>query len=374
MPSNSPLSSSFPPNVFNYAPQQLKKWRAALASVKTGVANARILCIGDSTTFGAYSNGTGSGAWNALNYPAQLAARFNSAGINAHSNSWMGAGRTITDQLPFDSRMTTTSDWTVFTPQGIGGFIPCSQSVTGTGYLSFTPTVNVSTFNIFYVQTTTARSFNWNINGGSNTNVSTLNATTGLAVATATGTLGANTLNIQYSSGSNYIYINGIEAYDNSKKWVSVINAGWRGSTASSWNQSASLYNPIPAISVVAPNLTLINLSINDWNAGTAISTYIANIQAVITAALATGDVILVTANPSQTPFSGDATQSAQQQYVTALYGLAASNNLVLIDLFSRWGTWTSSNSLGMNYDNLHPNQLGYNDMAQFIANVIVSP
>ena len=85
-----------PPALLNNAkapPGNLKKWRNALTRVRTGAGNARVLCLGDSTTFGAYSNGgADTGDLTTNSYPALLAGLFNSAGINAHRNSFMGDG------------------------------------------------------------------------------------------------------------------------------------------------------------------------------------------------------------------------------------------------------------------------------------------
>lgn len=366
-----PPSPSFLPNVYNYSPQNLKKWRAAIAGVKAGVANARILCIGDSTTFGTGANGAGSGNWRAQCYPTRLAGLLNAAGVNAEWNSFFGGGRNTTDQLSFDSRIVVGSVWSVPSTADttmFGGYMMNAQA--NTNALSFTPTVPVDTFVVYYPQLPSGtRGFNIQIDSGTPTSVNPVNALNQMTSATITASLGTHTLNITQIAGS--IYIAGIDAYDSSKKWISVMNAGWRGSTSVNWNDTTNPYGPVATqtFTTVAPTLTIINLAINDWNAPTSLATYKTNIQAIITAALTTGDVILVAPNPSDvTAYASLATQAS---YVAVLYQLAAANNLILIDIFNRWGSYASSNSLGINYDGLHPNGAGYADLTRLIMNVI---
>ena len=86
--------------------------------------------------------------------------------------------------------------------------------------------------------------------------------------------------------------------------------------------------------------------------------------QTLITAAKASGDVILMSGVPSSTT---QASQAAQQSFVTALQNLAVSNSVPMLDIWTSWygasGGWTSNNALGEMYDTLHPNGRGYPDL-----------
>lgn len=59
------------PNVYNFDGAFLSKWRAALAKVRQGVQNARVGCVGMSTTRGVGSTAGGT-MWK-LSYPGQMA-------------------------------------------------------------------------------------------------------------------------------------------------------------------------------------------------------------------------------------------------------------------------------------------------------------
>lgn len=350
-------------NVFNLNPSaNLRKWRKALQNVRAGLANARILCIGDSTTFGVGSNGSlTAGNMMPLCYPQLLANYLNAQGINAHADSYggLGAGVTSAPNRNFnDGRYVFGSDFSFFTSANptLGGCYATATADTGNP-LTFTPTKNTDTCVVFSTNTGTSK---MNANGGANSVLA------GGSSATFSTTLGNNTYKLSWNAGGGIFNI-GMSCYDSSKKWVDVMNAGWQGAHASDWDNVGTQ----AGINAVTPNLTIINLGINDW--ATAISAaWVTHMQQIITYALAQGDVILNCPAPSQ--ITGGFTQAGMQSYITAMYGLAASNNIPLIDTFSRWISYAISNPLGYYFNSLHPIGLGYSDQAQQMVEVLASP
>ena len=231
MPVFSPPQSPIP-NVFNFAPQNLKKWRAALAKAKAGTSNARILCLGDSTTQGVGSNGASTGNLTPLSYPSQLAGLFSAAGINAHWNSFCGDSNSGQSRDTLDSRIALSGNMVqYYSPTSTyacpgGGMLGASSSTSSK--LAFTPTVNVDTFKVWYVAGPTG-TFSMDIGGSGTTNINVNNGGVfTILSSTIAGSLASNTLNIKWVSGAFFIVA--VEAWDSSKKWVSVMNAGWSGS------------------------------------------------------------------------------------------------------------------------------------------------
>lgn len=339
----------------------LPKTRAALGRVKAGNGNARIFFIGDSTTEGTGANGASTGDLKTNSFPGEISRYLNSSGINSHFNSFMCASNgNITSH---DTRVTVGSGWTQGVAQALGGQTFTANSTTAS--ITFTPAVNCDTFNFFGIKTAGAGTIAYNLNGSTNTLQSL--AGTGLILNTLTTSLGVNTANVNWSSGGS-IFFQGIEAYDSSKKWVSVLNCGWNGSASGSWSSESTVFGYAAAMLFMSPDLVIINIGINDWTPGTALATYQANIQTLITQAQAGGaDVVLCTPNPT----GGTATAATQLPYVNVLYSLAVSNNILLVDLWNRFGTYTLSNTNGMMFDTLHPNGTGYADIAQAIFNGI---
>lgn len=334
----------------------LPKWRAALGKVAAATANVKVMCIGDSTTLGFASNGAETGNFRPLSFPNQFANMLNSVGIPAHSNSWMGDGNPIFSS-DYDDRLSIGNSWTR-TFVHVGG--ASWTATTDTNALSFTPTEPVDTFVVYYLSASGAGTFAMDINGGAATTQSS-NAANLIRSVTITGTLGTNTLNIKWDSGGA-VYIVGTEAYDSSKKWVSVINAGWSSSTASTWSVALTTGSNVSnALSQTGADLVLIMLGINDWTSDTPIATFTAAMQVLIDKAVATGDVVIIAPPPSGTDY---ATAIEQQAYVDALEQLAEDNDLPFIDIYTRLAPQLTSFNNGMYYEGLHPNGAGYADIA----------
>lgn len=353
-------------------PSLLPRTRRAIARVRSGMGNGRFLCIGDSTVLGVWSAGgltTGDMKPNA--WPTHLANLLNASGVNAHANSFFACGSNTLgapSNGTNDSRLVVGSSWTAFINQPtIGGsYLRASDA---TNSLSFTPTQNCDTFNVFYPSQAGAGygKFNVKINAAAAAVVDeNAGASFGISVATKTGTLGANTCNITWDSVAP-CYITGVEGYDSSKKWISVCNAGRSGAKAS------DLVTPgiLLALPGIAPDLTIISVGINDWCNSVPVSTFSANLQTIITTALAVGDVLLVSPFPSNPGGSGAPLASVQYQYVSALQALAVANSVPLVDVYGRFNAYSTANSLNFMGDDLHPNQSGYADAAQAIFNAI---
>jgi lysophospholipase L1-like esterase len=346
----------------------LPKFRTAIAKVKSGQANCKILCLGDSTTFGTGSNNSNVGNLKPLAYPTQLQAMMNSAGINSHSNSFMGYGSTSFENNGSganDARIVMGSSWSGWINPAFGGTLFENTGST-TNSLAFTPTLPVDTFVITYLTATGNGTFSAGVNSGTPTNQNT-NSGSGFATLTVTGTLGINTLNLKYVSGGT-VFIQGVEAYDSSKKWADFVNAGWSGAQAGDIAGNVAFYSPIGGLEFFAPDLTLLNIGINDWNGSTTLANFQTNVQSVITACKLSGDVIIVSPAPtasSQTP------STTQQGFVTVLSNLANTNKVPFIDWWTRMGPQANNTAMYWTGNNVHPNMIGYSDNAQDIFNMI---
>lgn len=103
---------------------------------------------------------------------------------------------------------------------------------------------------------------------------------------------------------------------------------------------------------------------INDATSGTAVATYKAQMQAAVTAAKSNGaSVVLVTSAPSA---AADVTL-----YTKALYELADSNDLPLVDLQDLIGGQPAANALGLYNDPTHPNAAGNGLIARAIIKAL---
>lgn len=365
---------------------QLPHWNKALANVMSGKGNARILCLGDSTTEGYFSTNTASGPYYALSFCNQLANIFNGAGIPASTDNFVGnaAGDRAST---VDNRLVLGSGWSGAATAGnqsLGGFFFIASSATGS--TTYTPLKPVDTFVVWYPTVTGGGTLNYNIDGGSNTGINQ-NIANSFGHTTISTTLGTHVLNLNYGSGAG-AFFTAIEAYNSTVPQVLMENAGWNGSKTSDWDLTTNNYSPSPACGTFAPDLVIINLQVNDMISSTALATYKANLQTIISNCQRGGntDVVLMTSNHTNPADGTNPTSEATQlTYANTIRSLALTTSnstavagVPVIDEFANLVSYTFQNaSLGSVYTpgtypgDLHLNYFGYGIMARDIAQVL---
>lgn len=356
--------------LLNYQPGSLGRYRAALANVRAGTGALKIAFIGDSTTMGYRSNATIN--LSRLNgYPVRVGTMLSSTIQPTTTDSIFGNGSNNSGDLfnKYDTRWSTTGSWLQ------NGFISAGGQMlttTGAGTLSFTPPsgLSIDSADIYYRNSTTAaQSFTINVDGGGTlATVTTNTSVNSIGKSTVTFAAGSShVINMVWVSGT--AAISGVDTYLSTVPRIRILNLGIFGSTSTDWaNTVVGSFTPVPAVGVIAPALCIINIGINDWLNSTGVATYVANMQSIITTLTTTCDIILVSPTPTNT--SGIAA-AVQQQYVTAVEGLAISNRLPYIALFERFGSYATANALGFMGDSNHPSNLGYWDIAQVVVNAI---
>lgn len=350
------------PNTFNYNPgTNLVKWRTALGRVATKQGNAHALFIGDSTTYGSWGvpGNLDTGDLAAYSFTARLRDMFARSGIPATEDSFAGTGFNAENRLSTDFRIVNSGGWFNGGPTLGGDWFESGSA----GNLAFTPRQNCDTFKIWYIKVGSAGSFTIDINGAG---TQTINASGSTSVTTTTiaTTLGANTLNLNWSSGG-HVYITGIESWNSQASQIILQNSGWPTVTSSQFT-SGLPYDPIPIISNYIGDLIVLTIGINDWNSGVSASAFSANMQVIINACIAVSDVVLCTPVPSST------NQNFAVPIIQATYNLAKINNLPLIDNYARFSAYASDSALYAN--TVHPNNLGYADFARGMYTLLSAP
>lgn len=365
-------ASYAPQNAYgiNLDPKYLPKFRKCLSNVVKGAGRCMIVRVGDSTTIGI----NGSGVANWPNQGTYLASILTANGIPAYQDGYFGDSETASGgRHLIDSRISIGS-WQNFAAHyGLGGLVMSSSSA-GTPY-TFTP----------YNKTDTCVFYGKNNNTAGSTATLTLGSGTPQTIdqsgaivsmissVTATATLGNNACVINYTGSGGQVKLYGLVAYDSTQPAVDIVDAGWWGSAAAHWActlagglcSNGYYVRSLDTLLALAPDLVIIKAGINDATAGAGhLTSYKTWLQTIITAMAGTSDIILETDNPT----TGNATQAVQDSYVSALYDLAISNSIPLIDSYSVWGSYTTANGLGFMSDTLHPASIGYADMARYEA------
>jgi lysophospholipase L1-like esterase len=332
---------------------QLPTWRAKLSDVFNGTGDARVLLVGDSTTWGAYGtnfpDNTTTSGWPALMskmLPTYLPASSGTA-------TSQGQGGTP------DSRVVLTG---AFVNQNLyAGFGHQSWAVDGSGTLVFTPGDGLS-YDSFVIYTQGGHgggTLSAQATGGSSTNIVVpWTNNVGVTTVTAASAGTSNSVTLSWVSGTS-VQVLGIEAFSSSVHRIRFANVAVSGSSTGAWSDSVT---SLTAIKGWAPDLTIIMLGINDAQTGVSASAYSANIQAIISAAKISGDVVIMSSVPSDPSLSS--TVALEKQYDSVLPGLAATNGIPFLDMFNRFGGAFSSPLMT---NTLHPNPAGYADMARFV-------
>ena len=172
--------------------------------------------------------------------------------------------------------------------------------------------------------------------------------------ASASSLLDSNTIELKMlgSVGPDYgVYVTGITTFNSAIKQVRIGNVGRPNALSADLN-NATAFGTLDLITNYNAGLYVVMIGTNDMIQGVPLATTQANIQAIITRCLTVGSCILMTPPPSS-----DATvMAATTAYNAMLYGLAKTNNIPLIDLYSAMGSTYQSAWMG---DSVHLNNAG---------------
>lgn len=367
------------PSIYNATASKFATIKTGLARVTGATGRARIVVIGDSTSWG--EGGGDSGGNLRVNakencWPTQLAKSLTTLGFPANYENLYcsGANTTVTSitdfQNAYKTGFNTTGGWAFSASTGPGGCLFTNTTDT-TGVLSYTPQINVDTFELCEINSGTASAIiTYNVDGGAETQI-TQSAAASLRFTTIpAGSVGSHTLNIKRVSGAS-VFIIGVRAYDSTTSQVDVINIGRGSSQTSDWIVSANPWSPLNGVTSLCStaDLVIIDLTINDALLGATVAAYKANLKTIIAQAAAGGaSILLLTGNPSATTTIPDITQQTFRQ---AMRDVANDLNLPMIDQWPVYGDWNTLNTKAWMYNANHPNKLQYADLGAFVANAI---
>ena len=364
--------ASLPAGFHNFSSANLANWHAALAAQERGESNAIIGCLGDSTVAGqgATSNELASNA-KSLSWPTQLAKLIPSgswSSVWGDNNVTANAG----NLHAFDTRL-NRSGWTVEYVKAsgtlCGGFF--HDEPTASAH-SFTPTNPIDTIEVWYAQSPDSGYFSIGVDGGPPLATVSCAGPNALLKATAHCTPGLHTINLQRMADTeNYIYLTGLRAYNSAVKEVSVYNLGGCRWGSADFVVKTYPWSTLPAVAAIAPNLVIFQAGmVNDWNNHVPLPTVTANMTTVIDALKAVNcDVILMSGVPSKATYFPS--YDAQEAYVTNMKALSYTADVPFIDVWTLFGgSWNASAM----FDPLHPNQTGYELIADYAMTAALNP
>jgi lysophospholipase L1-like esterase len=361
-------SDQLPSGFYNFSGSNLLNWGDALAAQQRGSSNAIIGCLGDSTVAGqgAASNELASNA-KSLSWPTQLARLIPNgswSSVWGDNNITASAG----NLHDFDARLNPSS-WVVDSTIGSGTL--CGGFFEGRPY-SFTPINRIDTIEVWYARSPERGFFMIDVDGEKPLATIDCAGPDSFLKATATCPLGFHTINLQRpAADGNDIYLTALRAYNSTIKEVSVYNLGGCRWGSAHFVVNRYPWNTLPALTAISPNLVIFQAGIiNDWDDAIPLSTVTANMEGVVNALKSVNcDVILMSGVPSEAGvYASYATQAA---YVANMKSLAYAANVPFIDIWELFGGIWKSSAM---YDSLHPNQVGYQLIADHAKTAVLNP
>lgn len=365
------------PAIFNFNPSQMTKWKSGVARVRSSMGRAKVIFVGDSTTWGEDGGDTVGLRNNSFNnsVPGVVSSYFNTNGLPSAHDSLFGsggnAGATVIADFrnSYKSGFNAASPWLLDSVLSLGGCVFSGTGVDSTG-ITYTPAVPVTNFEIGDLQASGAGQYTYQIDGGANTFVTETNANSALTKQAITGlSLASHTLTIKVTSGK--AFIRHVKGWDSTKSQIDILNAGRSSSNVTDWTINNAPYNTVGALTDEAntADLVVINLGINDNAAGTTQAAFKTSYQTVIACAQAGGaSVILVV--PHQTDTTIDASQS-QANIKKWIRDLAITNNLPVIDLTAHFSTFIQMTGRGYMFGARHCQKAGYLAEGTYIGSVL---
>lgn len=347
---------------------------AAFRSVVAGGArNARLVFYGDSTMRGQQPSGGANQAGQCL--PTKLADFLAAANVPAaakmiaNDGGGYGAGVTMAALEAGDPRITHTGAWTLGAVQTVGGN---SFNCTAAGSMSFIIPGNTNEAEIHWRDASSGRTFSWSVDGGAATQITSSNVTQQTKTTISLGSLGAHTLTLTWVAGSVFPFQ--INAYDSTRKEISVWNWGICGATSTTLvNDSDAAIGRLKVLvhANTAPDLLCLEGGIiNDWRQSFTVPTSQANLEAIIDPQLAAGRNVILMVPVFDTGGGGDTAN--QQSRIDMFYTLAAAKGIGVFDIRKRWRSAAEAVARGFMVTNdPHPTAAGYADMAEAFKPVI---
>ena len=334
---------------------KLVKWRTAFGKVRAGTADAKLLCVGDSTTQGLLGSANG-GITNS--YPYRLARFLDDAGLNA-SRGLSVPGSTNNE----DSRYTLEAGWSRSQTSflGFGGTSLYHFSGATQSNIAYKDPALADRYDIYYLRGTSNGTFAASATGGESVSQSAKTASGVGKVTISAGAAATNNVLTITSATDGDTWIIGIEPWLSTRKQVHVGNAGVGSSRAATHWGGTDARGSSSAIKAYAPDLTIISLGVNDGSSNHTLEQFSAAMDNLIAAAQVTGDVILMAPIPVGDTWPNQTTKTMVPVYTAWM----RARGLPFYNLPSRWNNGNDAFARGWMLDGVHPNQHGYEDLAR---------
>ena len=328
----------------------LMLWRAKKAHAKQEDALVVVNMIGDSIFENYGASNASHGVVNLVRVQLQI------------DSADVGEGYTPLWTTEAGKVITYGGTWETNYTYGIYGINKYTNTALSTMEFDFDGTG----IDIVYAEATYGATMSVSIDGGTTTTFNTYNASPSVAkIHKITGLSdGSHTIVITKSDDTKQFYFIGYTPIKG-VNGIRVDNLGKGGMYA---KEALKKDNSIEAMFLYDPDLTVIGFLANDSNGNSTLAEYTENIQAIITRAKLTGDVLLVSFG-----MRTEVVSAVTKTFADEMKRLALLNNCAYLDMFNRWGADAdfAKYTLELLNDTVHPNDSGHQEGATAILDVV---
>ena len=344
----------------------MKSVRTALGLARNGTGKCRILFAGDSTTYG----------YQCTNYTTDNIAQVTLemlAAFTAPTRMGIIYPREATGIIQ-RSYIVYGAGWTNTAGYGLAGLGALTGAASAASNLDIGP-FDCNGFIVYWIRRAATSTFNLTIDAEAPTATGGSGADLLMTTTVAAAAFGTHTLHIgTIGAGATGAIIIGVEPIVGASPGtgVYVANAGTGGSKSGDWNAPTGAWATFNvAWDVPQPNLSVIDLGINDMGTNVLPATFQTNLTAIVTKAQTYGSVLLVVPHERT-----DATFTYPwSQYVAAIQAVATAKAVPVLNVGTLLGG-TIASAAGGAYDSgdhIHMNTLGYYLKARAIVRAITS-
>jgi lysophospholipase L1-like esterase len=360
--------------VSNLTPANTVQWRNARSAALANLARARVAAIGDSTTAGLGSAGALWTNSTTQAYPVQLAVYLSSRGLVAHSSSFFGDLGAVTEFPGTDPRISLGAGWLIDDNQPTLGGFPVVNATTSSP-LAFRPQTVADRVEIYDVPLANGATMDVWVSGTTITSIAPP-ASPAIIPRRTTISFPRNTdpeiaINARVNGGAIAGFqLIGMDAYDSTRADVAIWNMGASGTKTDFWLTSGHVGAPLDTLVSLRPDVTLVNLGINDMVMRTDPAVFKANMRAILLRADGAGDVVVIVPNrvdPLSVPID------LQKAYETALFELSTELAIPIVSIPSIIGEFEQARAVGYYFDDVHLSAAGYAKVAATLGELLLA-
>lgn len=327
------------------------KWTAAKAR---GASNpARFVAYGDSHTMG---QGTSTGTDGLAGAVATSMTRVLADLAGMQVQSFFGEQNATVTLPVYDPRVTLGTGWArEGTVSRIFGGRMLTAAGGAAGRVRFTPSGSVVKFRVYLPRNSGLNSAMTVSIDGALVDTFSIAGSQALTVREYDVTPGSHYIEVG-AGASGSAYLCGVEAWDGTDSPI-LLQGGWAGALVSDLNTATFPWASRPALAIIDPDYTIIQCTINDMAANTALNTYYSAMEQIVEALAPTSDGCLVVGFPAN---SAGATSGYYEDQLRILRNIASDYGWSMYDLRQNYGrSYRKASANGYAYDNFHTNASG---------------